>query len=100
MLILNLNVELCTQFKFNCVISNILIKQYILISNLLFLDYYELVNEIVNNISDKSNLNLLAKLKNINIEKNELFKTAKINAREARYLYNNSRVYTFNLLLV
>lgn len=51
---------------------------------ILFLDYYKLVNETVNNISHKSNANSLSKLKNISTEKDELVQTAKLNAREAR----------------
>jgi len=54
------------------------------INNLLFVDYYELVNGIVNNVSHKSNANSLAKLKKVSKEKDEFFETAKVNAREAR----------------
>lgn len=53
--------------------------------DIFFLDYYELVNKTVNDISHKSNSNFLEKLKNISTEKDELFQTAKINAQEARY---------------
>lgn len=54
------------------------------INDLLFVDYYELVNEIINNVSHKSNANSLAKLKKISKEKDEFFEAAKVNAQEAR----------------
>lgn len=50
----------------------------------MFLDYYNLVNETINDVSHKSNTNSLSKLKKISIEKDELFQAAKVNAQEAR----------------
>jgi hypothetical protein len=49
----------------------------------LSLDYYELVNGTINNVSHKPNADYLSKLKNLSVEKDELFKKAKSNAQEA-----------------
>lgn len=51
---------------------------------ILFVDYYELVNGTVNNIPQKHNSITLEKLQKVSLEKDELFQTAKVNAREAR----------------
>jgi len=50
----------------------------------LFVEYYELVNETVNDVSHKHNTSFLKKLQKVSLEKNELFQTAKVNAQEAR----------------
>lgn len=52
--------------------------------NLLFLDYYELVNGTINDVSHKPNANYLSKLKNISLEKDVFFQRAKSYAQEAR----------------
>ncbi|XP_025194019.1 MICOS complex subunit Mic60-like [Melanaphis sacchari] len=49
-----------------------------------FKNYYELVNGIVNNVSNKHNTIILKKLQNVSLEKDELCQTAKVNAQEAR----------------
>lgn len=49
-----------------------------------YLDYYELVNGTINDVSHKPNANYLSKLKNISEEKDELYQRAKSNAQEAR----------------
>lgn len=50
----------------------------------LFVDYYEVVNGIVNDVSHKHNTSILKKLQKVSMEKDELFQTAKVNAQEAR----------------
>lgn len=57
---------------------------YIIFDEILFVEYYELVNETVNDVSHKHNTGFLKKLQKINLEKDELFQTAKLNAQEAR----------------
>lgn len=47
-------------------------------------NYYELVNETVNDVTHRHNTSLLKKLKKVSLEKDELFQTAKVNAQEAR----------------
>ncbi|XP_015379775.1 PREDICTED: MICOS complex subunit Mic60-like isoform X2 [Diuraphis noxia] len=46
--------------------------------------YYELVNETVNDVPHKHNTSFLKKLQKVNLEKDELIQTAKVNAQEAR----------------
>ncbi|CAI6363574.1 unnamed protein product [Macrosiphum euphorbiae] len=47
-------------------------------------NYYELVNETVNDVSHKHNSSFLKKLHKVSLEKDELFQAAKVNAQEAR----------------
>jgi len=56
----------------------------IIFDETLFVEYYELVNETINDVSHKHNTNFLKKLHKVNLEKDELFQTAKVNAQEAR----------------
>jgi len=73
-------------------INNILCYYYFITINpislilceTLFVDYYEVVNGIVNDVSHKHNTSFLKKLQKVSMEKDELFQTAKVNAQEAR----------------